>query len=430
MQLALTHKSADFDALSSIVAATLLYPGMVALCPKTLQPNVQSFISLHKTAFNWTHDHNIDLQTVDKVAICDCNQWRLLENGSQLKKRLHAEVDLWDHHLKGRDIEASWSCVEAKGACITLLLRAIQERGITVGPQEAKLFLLGLYEDTGQLSFDSTTPEDVRTAAFLLEHGGDLGLMSGFLHVAYSEEQKRVLYRLMRGARQYQINGRRIGIGIVRVDQHVKLASVVQLYARIIDADAVFVVFENESGGHFIIGRSKTPDIDVRVILEPFGGGGHAGAGSAMVGKNIGSAVAVREQVLTMMYKVSAAGPMVSDMMSYPVTTVPPSMSLADAVRLMEEKGIRGLVVEEEGRLVGLISLWDLKKLTLNKQRGHAVKAFMQRDVQTIAPNATAREAAHLMVRLDIGHLPVVLDGKVVGIITRTDIVQYLYGLI
>ena len=53
----------------------------------------------------------------------------------------------------------------------------------------------------------------------------------------------------------------------------------------------------------------------------------------------------------------------------------------------------------------------------------------MQRDVRTIAPNATVREAAHMMVREDIGHLPVVEEGKVVGIITRTDIVKYLYGM-
>ena len=86
-----------------------------------------------------------------------------------------------------------------------------------------------------------------------------------------------------------QINGRRIGLGVVRLDQHIKLAAVVQLYAQIIDADAVFVVFENDSGDHFIIGRSKSPDIDVRVVLAPFGGGGHAGAGSATVARDAGN---------------------------------------------------------------------------------------------------------------------------------------------
>ena len=415
--------------MSSIVAATLVYPGMMALCPNSLQPNVQRFISLHKTAFKLARDFPAEPAAVRRLAICDCNQWRQFKQATQFKQCVHAANDLWDHHLQGGDIEPTWSCVESIGATVTLFLRIIQEKKIVVNPHEATLFLLGLYEDTGQLSFDRTTPEDVRSAAFLLEQGGDLGLVVDFLHIAYSEEQKRVLYRLMRGARQYQINGRRIGIGIVRVDQHIKLAAVVQLYARIIDADAVFVVFENISGGFFIIGRSKAPDIDVRVILQAYGGGGHAGAGSAMAGAEAGNAAAIREQILTALYRNSAAGPLVSDMMSSPVVSIAPDTLLHEAERIMEEKNFHALVVEEDGLLAGLMVLWDLKKLTLRKQRNHPVKAFMQRDVRTIAPNATVREAAHMMVREDIGHLPVVEEGKVVGIITRTDIVKYLYGM-
>ena len=362
MELAVTHRGADFDALSSIVAATLVYPGMMALCPNSLQPNVQRFISLHKTAFKLARDFPAEPAAVRRLAICDCNQWRQLEHATQLKQCVHAAIDLWDHHLQGGDIEPTWSCVESIGATVTLFLRIIQEKKIVVNPHEATLFLLGLYEDTGQLSFDRTTPEDVRSAAFLLEQGGDLGLVVDFLHIAYSEEQKRVLYRLMRGARQYQINGRRIGIGIVRVDQHIKLAAVVQLYARIIDADAVFVVFENISGGFFIIGRSKAPDIDVRVILQAYGGGGHAGAGSAMAGAEAGNAAAIREQILTALYRNSAAGPLVSDMMSSPVVSIAPDTLLHEAERIMEEKNFHALVVEEDGLLAGLMVLWDLKK--------------------------------------------------------------------
>ena len=96
----------------------------------------------------------------------------------------------------------------------------------------------------------------------------------------------------------------------------------------------------------------------------------------------------------------------------------------------MAKKNIRGLLVEDAGELVGLVSLWDLKKLSLGKQRAHPVKAFMQREVQTISPEATVHEAAHLMIRRDIGHLPVVEKGRMMGIITRTDIVQFLYGMI
>ncbi|MGI6638375.1 MAG: CBS domain-containing protein [Desulfobulbus sp.] len=430
MQIAVTHKDADFDALSSIVAATLVYPGMVALCPNSLQSNVQQFLALHKTAFNLVRDLQYEPNAVRRLAICDCNQWRQLENSAFLQECTQAEIDLWDHHLHEGDIIPTWSCVDRVGATITLFLRIIQERQIAVSPQEATLFLLGLYEDTGQLTYDGTTPEDVRSAAFLLEQGGDLRLVVDFLHVAYNETQKKVLYRLMRDMQQYQINDKRVGVGIVQIDQYVSLATVVQLYARIIDVDAVFVVFANEAGSFFVIGRSKSPDIDVRVILQDFGGGGHAGAGSARISGEVYTAAAIREQILTTLYRESSAGPLVNEMMSAPVTTISPDTRLHEAGALMEKKGIRGLVVVEDGRPVGIVTLWDLKKLTLHKQQNHPVKAFMQRNVRTIAPDATVREAAHVMVSKDIGHLPVVADSTVVGIITRTDIVNYLYGMI
>ena len=74
--------------------------------------------------------------------------------------------------------------------------------------------------------------------------------------------------------------------------------------------------------------------------------------------------------------------------------------------------------------------LWDLKKLRMNKQWQSPVKAFMNRKVTTISPEALASEAAELMVQKNIGHLPVVQGEKVIGIVTRTDIINYLYGML
>jgi CBS domain-containing protein len=58
------------------------------------------------------------------------------------------------------------------------------------------------------------------------------------------------------------------------------------------------------------------------------------------------------------------------------------------------------------------------------------VKAFMQRDVVTIDPAIPPRMAARIMIENDIGYLPVVQDGRVIGIVTRTDILTYYYDLL
>ena len=52
--IAVTHKNMDFDALASLTAAVLLFPDAMPLMPKTVNPNVKAFLSLHKDAFPGT----------------------------------------------------------------------------------------------------------------------------------------------------------------------------------------------------------------------------------------------------------------------------------------------------------------------------------------------------------------------------------------
>lgn len=87
-------------------------------------------------------------------------------------------------------------------------------------------------------------------------------------------------------------------------------------------------------------------------------------------------------------------------------------------------------LVGNEDQLDGIIVLWDLKKLKLDKQWKSPVKAFMARDVATIPPHYKPAQAAQLMIEKNIGHLPVSHNDKIIGIVTRTDILAYLYNLL
>ena len=430
MQIATTHRNTDFDGLASMVAATVIYPGTVAVCPKNVNPNVHRFLSLHKTSIDIILSAEVELAAVQRIIVTDTNQWRRLDRLDQLKERDDVEVLLWDHHMGRGDINPGWQCVEKVGATITLMVREIQRQLLPITSLQATLFLLGLYEDTGQLTFSSTTPEDARTAAFLLEQGADLNIAVDFLNMAYGEVQKKVLFRLMRDAEQHEIKGKRVGIGVVQINKHVELAMVVQLYGKIVNADAVFVIFVNESGGFFIIGRSGAPEINVNTILQRFGGGGHPGAGSATINDHHVSAGAIRQRIIAALHEVQRGGALVADMMSFPVTAVDPNTPMHEIQQLMDVEKIRGVVVEENDCLRGIVVLWDLKKLKLRKQWDSPVKAFMNRKVTTISPDAPAGEAADLMVQKNIGHLPVVQGEKVIGIVTRTDIINYLYGML
>lgn len=430
MLIATTHRNTDFDGLASMIAATILYPGAVAVCPKNVNPNVHRFLSLHKTAMNIILASEVPLEQVTCLIVTDTNQWRRLDRVDQLRDRADVKLVLWDHHLGLGDMRPNWQCVEKVGATITLLLRDIKAQNKTLTPLQATLFLLGLYEDTGQLTFSSTTPEDARAAAFLLEQGADLTIAVDFLNMAYGEAQKKVLFRLMRDAEQHEIKGQRVGIGVVPVDRYVELSMVVQLYGKIVNADAVFVVFVNPDATCFIIGRSKTPEINVNNILQRFGGGGHPGAGSVTILDTKMSAGEMRRKIIAALHEVQRGGALVADMMSFPVTTITPDVRMREVQRIMEEEKIRGVVVTDGDAICGIVVLWDLKKLRLQKQWNSPVKAFMNRKVTTIGPEVLASEAAELMVQKNIGHLPVVQGTKVIGIVTRTDVINYLYGML
>ena len=246
MQIATTHKNTDFDGLASILAATLLYPGCVAVCPKSVNPNVKRFLALHKTAFTVVLPKEIDMDQVDSLIIADTNQWSRLDRMEKLRDRQGVEILLWDHHMGLGDVNSQWQNVAQVGATITLFVQELQKQDIELTPLQSTVFLLGLYEDTGQLTFSSTTPADARVAAFLLEQGADLTIAVDFLNMAYGETQKKVLFRLLRDAEEIDIKGHHVSIGVVWVHKYTELAMVVQLYRKIVNADAVFGIFVNQ----------------------------------------------------------------------------------------------------------------------------------------------------------------------------------------
>ena len=125
---------------------------------------------------------------------------------------------------------------------------------------------------------------------------------------------------------------------------------------------------------------------------------------------------------------------LVKDRMSNEVLTVKPDTTIPDALALMEKKGIRRLPVVDKDHLVGMVTLLDLVRASPSPATSLSiwelnyliaklpVKDIMAKDVYSVSPNEPVDDAAALMKEHRIGGLPVVDNGKVVGIITETDI--------
>lgn len=115
------------------------------------------------------------------------------------------------------------------------------------------------------------------------------------------------------------------------------------------------------------------------------------------------------------------------EIMSTDVITAAPDESASAAWSRMDQEGVRHLVVTEGGRLLGVISERDLGGRTGGAvRRGRTVGELMTPQVATATPGTALRKAANLMHGRLIGSLPVVDDGRLVGIVTATDVLQAL----
>jgi len=145
--------------------------------------------------------------------------------------------------------------------------------------------------------------------------------------------------------------------------------------------------------------------------------------------------------------------PLVRDIMTTPVVSVPSSMSVRDLAALFRDRRIGGVPVVDDDRLVGIVTEGDLMALDADVQMPHFFELFdsiiylgsqkkfkeqlekasaatvaqlMTDEVETVAPDDEARVAATLMSRHGFDRVPVVEGGAVVGIVTRHDIMKIL----
>jgi acetoin utilization protein AcuB len=117
-------------------------------------------------------------------------------------------------------------------------------------------------------------------------------------------------------------------------------------------------------------------------------------------------------------------------MATHPIT-VRPHETARHAYQLMRDNRFRHLPVVEDGRLVGILSDRDLRPVLLSPGLARArVRELMSEDLTTVGPDTPIEEAASLLVVKKIGCLPVVAQGQLVGIVTETDLLAVLVELL
>lgn len=427
MEVIISHNNTDFDGLAAMIAAKRLYPDAELVFAGKLCRNVQEFMALHKDTLGIRTAKDISTEKITKMIMVDTKSKSRIGVFGKLADKTGVEIHVYDHHpTAADDVKSDLITQGAVGAVTTIMVELIRQRQITLSSFEATILALGIYEDTGCLTFATTTARDAEAVAYLLANGANLAVVADFIGRPLTENQKSLLNTLLISAKHYLINGIRLIITTTSVDEFVGgLALLTHKLGDIESLDVVIAVVHMEDRVH-MVARSRIDAVNVQEILEPFGGGGHEKAASATVKDgNLEELVAKLLEILKAKIK-----PMITaaQLMSAPVKTVSPTTTIDEAGKIMLRYGHSGLPVVEGLDMVGVVSRRDLDKAK-HHGLGHApVKGYMSRNVITIQPEAPLSEIQHLLIEHNIGRLPVIDQGKIAGIVSRTDVLRCLHG--
>lgn len=433
MQLIITHENADFDAFASTVAALKLYPDAQISLGRRVSAPLRDFMALHKDRFKQQWLSDIDQEAVTSVILVDVRRASRLKGWEVLIARImrgEASLHIYDHHAAASDdLIGDVEVIEPVGSATTLLIELIRERDITLDVMEATLLALGIYTDTGALTYASTTARDAEAVAWLLTQGVSLKMVNRYLRSALSAEQREALSVMLGRVEVYSVGGVDVGFVTVPLEKTVNgLSAVTTQVVQLEGHAALFAIFPIIKRKRVqVIARSQVPYINVGEILQRVGGGGHAGAGSAVIKK--GDPAAIRATLLDALNADPPRPRTVMDVMSSPVHTVGPRTLLAEVRDDLQSRRHTGVpVVDEQGKVVGIVSRRDVRNAETGERLHLPVSSCMSKPVRTTTIDTPLDDAMALMIERDIGRLPVVnAEDRVVGIISRSDILRILY---
>ncbi|MGB9301086.1 MAG: DHH family phosphoesterase, partial [Anaerolineae bacterium] len=158
MEIVTSHENTDFDGLASMLGAVKLYPKAIPVLPQRLNRNLQDFLALYGDEFPFARREDIPRGRIRLMIVVDTQSIPSLKGLSD-----ETEVRFIDHHLLERELVSRMTFHSGDvGSTTTLLVEQIFQSHINVSPVESTLLLLGIYEDTGSLSYPGTKALDAR----------------------------------------------------------------------------------------------------------------------------------------------------------------------------------------------------------------------------------------------------------------------------
>jgi tRNA nucleotidyltransferase (CCA-adding enzyme) len=424
-----THVNADFDTIASMLAAHKLYPDAVTVLPGSQEESVKGF--LVQSAFYtlpMRKPREIDLEKVKRLILVDIRNSTRIGVFGELVGRPGVEVHIYDHHPdEASDMKGDVEVIRAVGSTTTILVQILRERGIPITPDEATVMMLGIYEDTGSLSFPSTTVEDYLAAAHLLSCGAKLVLVSDILARDLTSDQISLLYDLIHGSRSYTVHGVEVVIAEARREEYV--GDLALLVHKLRDMEGVNVLFVACQMGDrvVLVGRSRKPEVDAGAVMREFGGGGHPYAASATM--KDATIFQARERILRVLAEKVIPRRTAAELMVSPPRTASAESTVYDVYRMLARSNINAVPVMRGGEVAGIITRQVVEKAVYHGLGEETAGEYMNTDFDTVTPEADIERLQEVIIGKNQRLVPVVRGKELQGIITRTGLLRFLYDV-
>ena len=427
MEVITTHINADFDAFASMLAAKKLYPDAVLAFPGAQEKSIRDFLvqstmyflDIHKTS-------RIPFDKIEKLILVDIRQAGRIGKFSSVCNKKGVEIHIYDHHPSSPDdITGSLEDIRPYGSTTSIMCDLIKARGIELTPDEATVLMLGIYEDTGSLTFSSTMVEDYNAAAYLLSQGANLNIVSDMIVKELTVEQISLLNELIENSSIHTIHG--IDVMIAKAFSVTYVGDIAVLVHKLKNMENLNVLFAlvNMDGRIYVVGRSRISEVNAGEVLLELGGGGHATAASATM-RDI-TLIQAEQLLLSELKKSINPVKVVKDFMTTPVKSISDDESLEMASELLTRYNINVLAVINKNRLTGLISRQIIEKAKYHGLQMACVREYMTSEYSTVKPETPLNDVKKYIIENNQRFLPV-LDNKVlVGAITRTDLLRVLH---
>ena len=436
MELVLAHRNMDFDCLASQLAVTKLYPAARIVPAHPLSPRMKSFLSLYRDQLPIVDLQYVDQESVQHVFIVDCQKPERLDDRARrffLDFIQRGTYTVFDHHDSDSGEEVGKhprtdSIIKKVGSAATLLVELIKEKEIALSSFEATVIAAGIYEDTGCLTHRGTTVDDVMAVAYCLSFGADLERINEIIRPKFDQAQATMFESLLSTAETRQLGAAQVTICSGSTEAFIDgLAEVTSRLLENVSSDVLISLVHMKDRIH-LVSRSQTSLFDLRNLVRRYDGGGHPGAASAVIkGQEL---EATKAEVWEELSKDQIRELCAAAIMSSPVRTVRTDISVDEAGRIMLRYSADGLVVMEDGKVLGIVSKRDVDKARHHKLDHAPVRGFMSHPVITVSPDTTLSKIQSTMIENDIGRVPVLDEssGELLGLVGRSELLRALHG--